>query len=250
MARVIRGFVGSRSCVGEAATGLALGAFGAVPSGAGRSPAFAPTGYRGPRLRRPQGPTRPRHRRLRLAVGRARAEHVMGQDRHAVSSVHTSTRCFPPRDRNVRQSRRPPPSTRLAQPSAAGGSGPQGADLDGPPFLLRQGCRIKNPRPQRGRDGAQPSDTSRAAALPSRATVKPERRGWWPTALPETSERESDGKAEPPLVREEPKKKAPPKRGLLYCSELRLLRSPYRPCHPCRRPGHHGRGHRPSSAFR
>ncbi|TCV96188.1 hypothetical protein EC912_102538 [Luteibacter rhizovicinus] len=203
MACVIRGFVGSRSCLGEAVTGLALGAFGAVPSGAGRSAAFAPSvGHRGPRLRRPQGPTRPRHRRLRFVMGRARA---CGRGGHAVITDHASTRCFPPRDRSIRKSRRPPPSTRLAQPSAAGGKGPQGADLDGPPFLLRQGGRIKNPRPQRGRDGAQPSDKSRKAALPSRATVKPERRGWWPTALPETSQRESDGEAEPPpTMREEP----------------------------------------------
>src|ERR1700754_1683962 len=61
-------------------------------------------------------------------------------------------------------SRRPPPSTRLVEPSAQGGSGPQGAGLDGRPFSLRHGGRIENPRPERGRAGASAIRHGRAAA--------------------------------------------------------------------------------------
>src|SRR6201991_245458 len=61
-------------------------------------------------------------------------------------------------------SRRPPPSTRLVEPSAQGGSGPQGAGLDGRPFSLRHGGRIENPRPERGRAGASAIGHGRAAA--------------------------------------------------------------------------------------
>src|ERR1700754_2132684 len=96
-------------------------------------------------------------------------------------------------------SRRPPPSTRLVEPSAQGGSGPQGAGLDGRPFSLRHGGRIENPRPERGRAGASAIRHGRAAAsLPKRRWSRSGEGGGRRLFRPRNSaEREAARRAQP-----------------------------------------------------
>ena len=94
------------------------------------------------------------------------------------------------------QSRRPPPSARLAEPSAASGSGPQGAGPDGRPFSSRQEPSRKPPLAARARRGVSHRTRPRSGIL-SQATVKPGA----PRAVADGSSRpretQRDGAAEP-----------------------------------------------------
>src|SRR5512142_1929097 len=73
---------------------------------------------------------------------------------------------FAARHRTAWLSRRPPPSTRLVEPRAAGRKGPLGGRPGWPAVFVETGRRVENPARRPGRDGAQPSDTEPRSGSP------------------------------------------------------------------------------------
>ncbi|SEM20143.1 hypothetical protein SAMN02800694_0158 [Luteibacter sp. UNCMF331Sha3.1] len=97
------------------------------------------------------------------------------------------------------QSRRPPPSARLAEPSAASGSGPQGAGPDGRPFSSRQEPSRKPPLAARARRGVSHRTRPRSGIL-SQATVKPgaPRAAAYGSSRPRETQRDGASRARAP----------------------------------------------------